>query len=182
MRIRWTPSAAANLQKISDYLRKHRPQYRQPTLRKLYQKICALRDAPYVGRQGRMEGTRELCFYPFLILRCTGLRNTPSRFGEFFTLHKTAHSPLSGRSPSRNRRKSANGKKRSRITSELDLSGPSPPTRLFSAPAAATLFCALGVILFAKGTDAELRVIFPRCANRRADRTTKFSPLDRGLH
>jgi plasmid stabilization system protein ParE len=57
MRIRWTPPAAADLQNISDYLKQHHPQYRQPTMRKLYQKIRALRDAPYVGRPGRVEGT-----------------------------------------------------------------------------------------------------------------------------
>ena len=64
MRIRWTPLAAADLQSISDYLKEHRPQYRQPTMRRLYQKIRALRDAPYVGRPGRIEGTRELLFLP----------------------------------------------------------------------------------------------------------------------
>ena len=130
MRIRWTPPAAADLQNISDYLKKHHPQHRQPTVRKLYQsrheasfirtdensqsegplarargsaggigamarralgpsrdlgsprsgegadarphrksefsreKIRALRDAPYVGRPGRVEGTRELLFLP----------------------------------------------------------------------------------------------------------------------
>jgi toxin ParE1/3/4 len=64
MRIRWTPPAAADLQSISDYLKEHRPQYRQPTMRRLYQKIRALRDAPYVGRPGRIEGTRELLFLP----------------------------------------------------------------------------------------------------------------------
>ena len=64
MRIRWTPPAAADLQNISDYLREHHAQHRQPTLRKLYQKIRALKDAPYVGRPGRIEGTRELVFMP----------------------------------------------------------------------------------------------------------------------
>ena len=38
MRIRWTPPAAADMQGISDYLKKHHPQYRQPTMRKLYEK------------------------------------------------------------------------------------------------------------------------------------------------
>jgi addiction module RelE/StbE family toxin len=64
MRIRWTPPAAADLQSISEYLREHHPQYRQPTMRKLYEKIRALKDAPYVGRPGRVEGTRELLFSP----------------------------------------------------------------------------------------------------------------------
>jgi addiction module RelE/StbE family toxin len=64
MRIRWTPPAAADLQSISDYLREHRPQYRQPTMRKLYERIRALKDAPCLGRPGRIEGTREILFTP----------------------------------------------------------------------------------------------------------------------
>lgn len=64
MRIRWTPPAAADLQRISDYLKEHHPQYRQPTMRKLYEKIRALKDAPYIGRPGRIEGTREILFPP----------------------------------------------------------------------------------------------------------------------
>ena len=39
MRIRWTPAAAADLQRISDYLKEHYPHYRQPTMRKLYDTI-----------------------------------------------------------------------------------------------------------------------------------------------
>ena len=64
MRIRWTPPAAADLQSISDYLKQHHPQYRQPTMRKLYERIRALKDAPYLGRPGRIEGTREILFPP----------------------------------------------------------------------------------------------------------------------
>ncbi len=64
MRVRWTPLAAADVQRISDYLREHHPQYRQPTMRKLYEKIRTLKEAPYVGRPGRIEGTRELLFPP----------------------------------------------------------------------------------------------------------------------
>jgi addiction module RelE/StbE family toxin len=64
MRIRWTPVAAADLQKISDYLRDHHPQYRQPTMRKLYERIRALKNAPYLGRPVRIEGTREIFFSP----------------------------------------------------------------------------------------------------------------------
>jgi addiction module RelE/StbE family toxin len=64
MRIRWTPPAAADLQSISDYLKQHHPQYSQATMHKLYEKIRALKDAPYVGRPGAIEGTRELLFPP----------------------------------------------------------------------------------------------------------------------
>jgi len=64
MRIRWTPPAAADLQHISDYLKEHHPQYRRTTLQKLYERIRALKAAPYAGRPGRVEGTRELLFLP----------------------------------------------------------------------------------------------------------------------
>ena len=64
MRIRWTPPAAADLQSISGYLKDHHPHYRQPTMRKLYERIRALTDAPYLGRPGRIEGTREIFFSP----------------------------------------------------------------------------------------------------------------------
>ena len=64
MRIRWTPAAAADLQHISDYLKEHHPRYRQPTMRKLYESVRALRQWPQRGRAGREEGTRELLFSP----------------------------------------------------------------------------------------------------------------------
>jgi len=64
MRIRWTPAAAADLQNISDYLKEHHPQYRQPTMRKLYERMRALKNAPYLGRPGRIEETREILFSP----------------------------------------------------------------------------------------------------------------------
>ena len=56
MRIRWTPPAVADMQSISDYLQEHHPQYRQPTMRKLYERIRSLKDTP--------EGKRELFFPP----------------------------------------------------------------------------------------------------------------------
>jgi toxin ParE1/3/4 len=64
MRIRWTPPAVTDMQGISDYLKDHTPRYRQPTMRKLYEKIHGLKEKPYIGRPGRIEGTRELLFSP----------------------------------------------------------------------------------------------------------------------
>ena len=64
MRIRWTPAAAADLQNISDYLKEHHPQYRQPTMRKLYETIRSLKQWPGRGRLGSEEGTREILFQP----------------------------------------------------------------------------------------------------------------------
>ncbi|MFN0102570.1 MAG: hypothetical protein ACKV2U_10830 [Bryobacteraceae bacterium] len=46
MHIRWTPPAAADMQSVNDYLKERQPEYRQPTLRKLYGKIRALKAAP----------------------------------------------------------------------------------------------------------------------------------------
>ena len=64
MRIRWTPAAAADLQHVSDYLKEHRPRFRQATIRKMYAVIQSLKDWPNRGRIGREEGTRELLFPP----------------------------------------------------------------------------------------------------------------------
>jgi toxin ParE1/3/4 len=64
MRIRWTAAAAADLQHINDHLKDHHPQYRQPTIRKLYETIRSLKASPYRGRIGRENGTREILFPP----------------------------------------------------------------------------------------------------------------------
>ena len=64
MRIRWTPPAAQDMQGISDYLKERHPQYRLPTMRKLYGKIQSLKQTPHIGRPGRIEGTREILFTP----------------------------------------------------------------------------------------------------------------------
>lgn len=64
MRIRRTPGAAADLEHISNYLKERHPQYRQTTVRKLYESICSLKDSPHRGRIGREDGTRELLFPP----------------------------------------------------------------------------------------------------------------------
>ncbi len=64
MRIRWTPAAAEDLQRISDYLKDHHPHYRQPTMRKLYEAISSLKAVPHRGRPGRENGTREILFPP----------------------------------------------------------------------------------------------------------------------
>ena len=64
IRIRWTLAAAQDLQGIDEYLRLHHPNYRQPTLRKLYETIRSLKTSPNRGRAGREPGTRELVVSP----------------------------------------------------------------------------------------------------------------------
>lgn len=64
MRIRWTPAAAADLQQISDYLQDHHPNFRIPTMRRIYREIQSLKQWPLSGRIGCEEGTRELALSP----------------------------------------------------------------------------------------------------------------------
>lgn len=64
MRVRWTPKSVEDMQRISDYLAQHVPHYRQPTLQKLYYGLRALKNAPFSGRPGQEDGTRELLFLP----------------------------------------------------------------------------------------------------------------------
>ena len=52
MRIRWTPRAAADLLEISEYLRENHPNYRLPTMRKIYETIGSLKKHPRRGRPG----------------------------------------------------------------------------------------------------------------------------------
>jgi plasmid stabilization system protein ParE len=46
MRIRWTPAAAADLQRISNYLKDHHPHYRLATIRKVYAALQSLKEWP----------------------------------------------------------------------------------------------------------------------------------------
>lgn len=60
MRIRWTPTAAADLQNIYDYLREHEPHLANPTIIEIRKAALSLKKFPMRGRHGREEGTREL--------------------------------------------------------------------------------------------------------------------------
>jgi toxin ParE1/3/4 len=64
MRIRWTPAAAEDMQRICDYLKEHNPSYRDRTMRKLYETIRGLKQWPERGRPGPEDGTREILFLP----------------------------------------------------------------------------------------------------------------------
>jgi toxin ParE1/3/4 len=64
MRIRWTVPAAEDLQGIKNYLHKHYPQFAEPTVRTIYQRIGSLKASPSRGRPGHRSGTRELTITP----------------------------------------------------------------------------------------------------------------------
>ncbi len=60
MRIRWTPNAATDLQRIYDYLSEHEPHLARPTVIEIRKSARSLKKFPMRGRKGREEGTREL--------------------------------------------------------------------------------------------------------------------------
>jgi plasmid stabilization system protein ParE len=49
MRIRWTPTAAADLQSIYDYLREHEPPLARPTVIEIRKSAGSLKSSPTVG-------------------------------------------------------------------------------------------------------------------------------------
>jgi len=59
MRIRWTPTAAADLQGIYDYLKEYEPHLAGPTVIEIRKSVHSLKKFPLRGRKGREEGTHE---------------------------------------------------------------------------------------------------------------------------
>jgi addiction module RelE/StbE family toxin len=64
MRVRWTVPAADDLASIKNYLQQHYPQFAEPTVRTIYERIRSLKATPYRGRPGHRSGTRELPLTP----------------------------------------------------------------------------------------------------------------------
>ena len=91
MRIRWTPAAAADLQSISDYLKEHHPHYRQPTMRKLYETIRSLKQAPYVANREAWKAPEKFCSLACPISAPTASTNGSGRlkFCASITAHRT---------------------------------------------------------------------------------------------
>ena len=60
MLIRWSPEAAKDLSRIVEYIRQENPAAAQRIAKTIYERAGALESLPYLGRAGRVEGTREL--------------------------------------------------------------------------------------------------------------------------
>ena len=71
MRIRWTPAAAADLEHLSIYLREHHPNYREPTMGKLYEGIRSLKQWPNAAAWDARTEPASYCFHHCRTLRCT---------------------------------------------------------------------------------------------------------------
>ena len=64
MRVRWTADAADDLEQISDYIAEDRPGTARRIAMDIIRSVDALDAFPNQGRQGRVEGTRELVLTP----------------------------------------------------------------------------------------------------------------------
>ena len=64
MVLRWTTEAAADLERITDYLFEHTPERAAQLVRSLYDAPATLLTFPNRGRPGKKEGTRELVLAP----------------------------------------------------------------------------------------------------------------------
>jgi addiction module RelE/StbE family toxin len=62
--LRWSPTAAADLDEIAAYLKEHHPHFARPTIRRIYAATKQLKQFPDSGRKGRIAQTRELPLAP----------------------------------------------------------------------------------------------------------------------
>ncbi len=62
IRVRWTPSAANDLYQIVQHIQQDNPSAAVRTAETLYDGCAGLGKFPFLGRKGKLEGTRELVF------------------------------------------------------------------------------------------------------------------------
>jgi addiction module RelE/StbE family toxin len=67
MNVRWTPTAARDLEQVCDYIAQDRPEAAARTADALLAGLEALQQNPSLGRPGRLRGTRELIFSPYVV-------------------------------------------------------------------------------------------------------------------
>ncbi len=70
MPVRWTSPAAEALERIADYIAQDNPQAAHRVVNTIYDRAQELEDFPFLGRVGRIEGTRELPVsgIPYLVI------------------------------------------------------------------------------------------------------------------
>jgi len=64
MQLRWTASAANDLEVIAEYLFEKSPQNAAQLIRKIYEAPSSLTSYPNLGCLGKKDGTRELVLAP----------------------------------------------------------------------------------------------------------------------
>jgi addiction module RelE/StbE family toxin len=60
MKIRWSPTAVADLESIRDYIAKDSPSAARKIANRIKESVIRLVNFPLSGRLGRVPGTREL--------------------------------------------------------------------------------------------------------------------------
>lgn len=69
MKIIWTRLALDDFNQAYHYVSTHNPQFLKNTIQQIEKALENLKNYPYLGKQGRVENTRELIVYqtPFII-------------------------------------------------------------------------------------------------------------------
>lgn len=67
MTIRWTPNAARDLETLFDYISGDNPKPAAAVVDTILAGIDVLERHPYLGRAGRVPGTRELVLSPYIV-------------------------------------------------------------------------------------------------------------------
>lgn len=70
MQIRWSPAASEDLFHIIEFIRRENAPAAQRVAKSIYDHVGRLGSFPYLGRQGRVEGTREMPVppLPFIVV------------------------------------------------------------------------------------------------------------------
>ena len=70
MRVLWTAPAARDLEAIGDYIARHNPGAARRIVQRIRARTRTLASRPYLGRPGRVAGTRELVIAstPFIVV------------------------------------------------------------------------------------------------------------------
>lgn len=68
MKVRWTPTAARDLESIHAYISAENQDVASATIERIVGAIDALKRHSYIGRKGRVTGTRELVLPPYMVV------------------------------------------------------------------------------------------------------------------
>jgi addiction module RelE/StbE family toxin len=70
MQLRWSPAAVEDLSRIIEYIRQENAPAAQRIAKTIYESAGSLKSFPNKGRNGRVEGTREIPLppLPFVIV------------------------------------------------------------------------------------------------------------------
>lgn len=70
MKVRWSPAAAEDFVRIVEHIHRENPNAAERISRSIHESAGSLKLFPHRGRQGRIEGTRELPLppLPFIVV------------------------------------------------------------------------------------------------------------------